>query len=477
MATSKTDLEGSIQEHDKQIDKKVTQEGQNTKDYVRKVLTNTSFKYLGISFLLTYHYILWFIPDSFFGTELLNDQVTEAWLVNLLAGSITMLFTAFAIKRGTHLSDNKNLAYGIPVGLALCSVTLQYLPGFLPTNLSMYVLACVAGGLEGLMLILWGECLTRMHAQFSMPHIGMVFSGTLFVLVLIGLALPTVLVPMFTAALVVVSGMLLVYEEKQETRDFPVLLPKSTTKPALSNAIVICFIGFLVGAACYYLAAIIPWENLPLEQSSFVVGVITMGACFFVASAATNYLKQQYGIFKMFPWFLVLTILAFCLFIADGMFSTPAFLMSLVISCALSIGCARMGIAAGNALAVFYERTGLASSDVATYTCLGFICLIAIAQVPMSKRESNIVNLISAPASPAQVDVVCNQIIDEFALSEREGEILGLIARGNTASNIASKLVISPHTVNTHIRHIYEKVNIHKRSELIEYINMRKSDN
>lgn len=53
MTTSKTDLEGSIQEHDEQIDKKATQEGQNTKDYVRKVLTNTSFKYLGISFLLT----------------------------------------------------------------------------------------------------------------------------------------------------------------------------------------------------------------------------------------------------------------------------------------------------------------------------------------------------------------------------------------------------------------------------------------
>ena len=35
MTTSKTDLEGSIQEHDEQIDKKVTQEGQNTKDYVQ----------------------------------------------------------------------------------------------------------------------------------------------------------------------------------------------------------------------------------------------------------------------------------------------------------------------------------------------------------------------------------------------------------------------------------------------------------
>lgn len=146
MTASETDLKGPIDKQDEQIDKKATQDCQNTKDYVRKVLTNTSFKYLGISFLLTYHYILWFIPDSFYGTELLNDQVTEAWLVNLLATSITMLFTAFLIKRGTHLSDNKNLAYGVPIGLALCSVILQYLPGFLPTNLSIYVLACMRRG-------------------------------------------------------------------------------------------------------------------------------------------------------------------------------------------------------------------------------------------------------------------------------------------------------------------------------------------
>lgn len=56
MTTSKTDLESSIEKHDEQIDKTATQEGQNTKDYVRKVLTNTSFKYLGISFLLTYRF-------------------------------------------------------------------------------------------------------------------------------------------------------------------------------------------------------------------------------------------------------------------------------------------------------------------------------------------------------------------------------------------------------------------------------------
>mgnify|MGYP002151089938 CR=1 FL=1 len=44
------------------------------------------------------------------------------------------------------------------------------------------------------------------------------------------------------------------------------------------------------------------------------------------------------------------------------------------------------------------------------------------------------------------------------------------------ASAVAEKLVISPYTVNTHVRHIYEKMQIHKRSELLNYLNMQRSD-
>ena len=51
-----------------------------------------------------------------------------------------------------------------------------------------------------------------------------------------------------------------------------------------------------------------------------------------------------------------------------------------------------------------------------------------------------------------------------------------LIARGHTTNSMAEKLVISPYTVNTHIRHIYDKMQIHKRSELLNYLNMQRSD-
>jgi len=52
-------------------------------------------------------------------------------------------------------------------------------------------------------------------------------------------------------------------------------------------------------------------------------------------------------------------------------------------------------------------------------------------------------------------------------LSKREQEVLKLIARGYNRNEIASLLQISLHTVVTHIRHIYEKLEVHSRSEAV----------
>ena len=50
--------------------------------------SNPVVKYLGFSLLLTYHYVLWFEPNSFFATALLSFNVTSMWLVNLIGTSI-----------------------------------------------------------------------------------------------------------------------------------------------------------------------------------------------------------------------------------------------------------------------------------------------------------------------------------------------------------------------------------------------------
>ena len=54
-------------------------------------------------------------------------------------------------------------------------------------------------------------------------------------------------------------------------------------------------------------------------------------------------------------------------------------------------------------------------------------------------------------------------------LTNREREILQLVAEGKANKEVATALNISPYTVETHRRHILEKLNLHNPAELILY--------
>jgi len=52
-------------------------------------------------------------------------------------------------------------------------------------------------------------------------------------------------------------------------------------------------------------------------------------------------------------------------------------------------------------------------------------------------------------------------------LSEREKEILALLVKGKSYKAVASDCFISIDTVSTHVRHIYEKLHVHSKSEAV----------
>jgi DNA-binding NarL/FixJ family response regulator len=55
------------------------------------------------------------------------------------------------------------------------------------------------------------------------------------------------------------------------------------------------------------------------------------------------------------------------------------------------------------------------------------------------------------------------------ALSEREREVLQLIAEGHSSKEVAEVLSISPATVETHRAHILQKLDVHNTAELVLY--------
>jgi two-component system response regulator NreC len=57
----------------------------------------------------------------------------------------------------------------------------------------------------------------------------------------------------------------------------------------------------------------------------------------------------------------------------------------------------------------------------------------------------------------------------EDELSEREREVLRMIALGHTNAEIAEQLYLSVRTVESHRAHIQQKLRMTKRSELVRY--------
>lgn len=64
----------------------------------------------------------------------------------------------------------------------------------------------------------------------------------------------------------------------------------------------------------------------------------------------------------------------------------------------------------------------------------------------------------------------CQAVGDHYKLSDRQQEVLFLMAQGRNAKYIESALVISLSTVQTHIRNIYRKLGVHSRQELLDLI-------
>lgn len=56
---------------------------------------------------------------------------------------------------------------------------------------------------------------------------------------------------------------------------------------------------------------------------------------------------------------------------------------------------------------------------------------------------------------------------DQPRLSAREAEILSLLAKGFSVGEIARVVALSPHTVTTHVKKLYQKLAVHSRGEAV----------
>jgi DNA-binding CsgD family transcriptional regulator len=80
-------------------------------------------------------------------------------------------------------------------------------------------------------------------------------------------------------------------------------------------------------------------------------------------------------------------------------------------------------------------------------------------------------NAVSLAVNQAEMDVVKRK----YGITQRESEITRLLLQGKSNKEIADQLCIAHHTVKNHIYRLYQKLDVNKRYQLVNFFLQQKN--
>ena len=457
--------------------------------------------YLGLSLALAWFYCLWFSPSVFTCAPLMGRMMIYSWLLSLAFSALTFLLAPIALRR-INIYEHPAIVWASAGALSLGTVLFTIVEPVATSPVMVWVVFPILFAIANTLIwAAWGEFHARKRSTFTLKKFALVYGTVMLFSMIMTEILPTPASNIFVAIIPVACAYVYFYESKHlENAEFPALLPKAIRRKTYRSTLAISASLCCACLACYYTIAIVPEQNIMTGDAAYPVGMAGAALLCIVIALGAKFSKSTEAAYKLLPYFMLSTIVAIAIFASEivslntiaftlcvilagifevfiisyfGTLSTKGYFAPVLAFCASS-AVVRLGFAIGEFWAVAYEDMPMVSESLVNPTSLLLICVVATALIPLVRNESEIVRVTMAPATVNDLEEVCDAVIAEFKLSKREGEILKLVARGYTVDNVSKKLVISPYTTQTHIRHIYAKMNVHKRSELLDYINMHR---
>lgn len=415
-------------------------------------------------------------------------------LFNLVA-AITLIACAILSKRLVTL-HNKRWASPVTVGCLVLSTCLNFASLYAPEHAAaLGAPAVVLGGVGiALIILLWSELFSCLNPL----RVGLYFSGGLVVGALIlwlfkGLSLPwlwvcTCLIPLVSIACLKRAYKLIPYNERPRTAWSKQAIP---WKPI---AVVVLY-SFSYGLC----------ENVFGDSLGIHSGLGCVFAGLFVYLAIC-WLKEGFSFsftYKAACPFMIASLIPFSAFLPAGgelsaFFALAGYTLVLIaIMVVMSNLCYQHGFnalylfAAERAARLLSVQAGIGLSEALDSApsapfpieiLVGAIVSVMIAlatrfflseksltsswgtalrRVDMRERGSG---------ERGRIGAKCSQIASSHGLTAREEEILFLLMMKKKPAQIEKELYVANSTVKTHIKHIYQKLEVHSRKELFDFM-------
>lgn len=129
------------------------------------------------------------------------------------------------------------------------------------------------------------------------------------------------------------------------------------------------------------------------------------------------------------------------------------------------------GLLCGFAMAGLFELVLPRSAVAFTVAQVVAACLLVGSYlIVFTERDIDFISRLMPNSQQRRFVQGCETLAKRFGLSERETEVMKLLAKGRNAAYIKDVLWISENTVTTHRKRIYQKMDVHSQQELMDMV-------
>lgn len=230
-------------------------------------------------------------------------------------------------------------------------------------------------------------------------------------------------------------------------------------------------VGGLVGLALLTACALLPAKAARTPRLTALVlrgALIAMAVAFLAAPFLGEYAAPvAYGIFGAGFWCFRAITWVLCFFVAR------AARTSIVRAVGVLDGTFALAVVASGQLnAWLAEAIKGGVAELTTISLIAVFVLMFVAMVVLN--GPGLRSILDSDAGASSHDDTPEQrivaLFEQHGLSPREQEVAALLARGRSLPFIQDELYISAGTAQTHARHIYKKMGVHSRQELIDRV-------
>lgn len=472
-------------------------------------------RYLGIGFIWAWVYCSYETPAVYPLRAGMGINADESWLVSATVVTIA-LFVGGALLGRSKAAAPRWL--GITAAASATVGTLLSTSTLLPAEATTLISGVLTGFGTALLSVIWGQMLAKLDAETS--ELAIPAASVIMVAgALIFPYLPSTIGVITAASLPFISGAMLYLTQREGVDCTP---NTQDTKPQINASIIkIALLLFITYVTSGCMEAIFPEADITflalgidwpiIIGSSF--GIIIMVAFLLFAQRPTfdTYFK---GIAPLVVAALALTVwdslaasfLTSTFFAIMNTILTVASVLCVVsaaqkglANAALGIGVTQgslqLGVLVGNvageqlispinqdptllygvlaALSIFFALVWFIypTENPRPFALRTTAPARATSNTTPSTRSVGSAEFADTAApSERSLDEACEQLATTYSLSGREREILGYLARGRSQPYIREELFLSKNTVATHVKHIYQKLDVHSRQELLDLI-------